>query len=56
MPLYCLSRTKIGLPLEEEGTQNGTKPKVLVGMPMTLYETHLHAYYHGGTLVKDGHL
>jgi hypothetical protein len=44
MPLYCLSRTETGHPLEEEGTQNGTKPKVLVGTPTTLYELSLHAY------------
>jgi hypothetical protein len=56
MPLYCLSRTETGHPLKEEGAQDSTKPKVLVGMSSTLCKLSLHAYQHGRTPVKNGGL
>jgi hypothetical protein len=53
MPLYRLSRTKIGHPLKEEGAKNGTEPEVIVSTSMTLYKLSLHAYQHGRTPIKN---
>ena len=56
MPPYCLSGIETGNPLEEEGAYNSTKPKFLVGTLSTLCKLSLHAYKHGGTLVKNSFL
>jgi hypothetical protein len=56
MPPYCLYGTETGHPLKEEALKNCTKPKALVGKPLTLCNLSLHACQHGHTPVKNGGL
>jgi hypothetical protein len=56
MPPYRLSGTETGHPLKEEGAQDSTKPKFLIGTLPTLCKLSLHAYKHGSTPVKNGGL